>query len=149
MIFFTALGCKRQDYSVQLQIEDASNYSYDLNNRLMTVHFRSRPDSTVKFHLSDTELRSIIEKYYSLHLDTFKGSEEVQDLFGLPSVPITLRVYSGKGVQELSFFSNSAAINHVNKEKSERLHTFFEFVHSILNEKPEIQKSKTSDIFYL
>jgi hypothetical protein len=142
-------ACKEQDDSIKLRIEYASNYSCNLNQRTMTVHFRTKPDSIVKFNLSKIELQSIIEKYHALHLDTFKSGNELQELDGFPVVPITLKVDSKSSFQELSFYKNRIGLDQDKNEKSERLNTFFQYVDSILSAKPEIQKSKISDIYYL
>ncbi|RYY46186.1 MAG: hypothetical protein EOO06_15035 [Chitinophagaceae bacterium] len=135
---------------MQIELHDAQSYSYNLSSGTMTIHFNDKPDSIVKFTLTESESRKIIDKYHSLNLDEIKNKEEIQDsCFMMPTMPITVKVISKLNRQEFNYSEGCGSTTKVKKRKAEHAHEFIVFINRILNSKAEIQINKISDIFYL
>src|SRR6187401_303818 len=79
-VFASCSSKKRiKEQHIEIIIADAQSYTYNLAQQTYIVHSISMPDTTIHFNLTALEREQIIDKYYDLGIDEFKGKQEIED----------------------------------------------------------------------
>ena len=150
IIALTSCVEKNRDYAMEISIQDASNYDYNLKHGILIVHNITKPDTSIKFVLSEKELKGIIDKYYELNLDLITGKLVFKDNCKvIPKFYTTLLVHSRGYSQEITIDDGCKDFDKIISPDANRIIAFLDFVNLILDNKPEIKNGRNSDIIAL
>ena len=102
--FFAVTSCSTKpetiDQNIEITIEDAQSYKYDLSKHTYSISRIFKPDTTIHFKLSTAETEQIISKYYELELDLFRSRERIEDnCMIMPKLYTTVKVKSKHDLQ--------------------------------------------------
>ena len=150
---FPIISCsqndKMKDDNIEIVIKIAQSYKYDLTRGAYTI-FNIQGDSTIHFHLSEKEKQQIVQKYYSLGLDKFKGKQAIEDnCLVMPKLFTTLHVKSNKEEQEIIIDEDCDDYKGIFDSKGKNIAAFLKFIDHTLHGKQEIKNAPLSDIIYL
>jgi hypothetical protein len=150
----TVLSCSTEqrtgDRNIQIVLQDAQSYRYDLGKGVLTVYYLSKPPTTIPFHLSPKEKEEIIDTYYNLELDRLQDLTRLEDeCLDMPELATTINVQSAGRIQKIVIEEDCNSFSARDARKARKVKRFLKAVHSILYTKPEIRTPPPSDIFYI
>lgn len=138
------------DPNIEISIEDAQSYKYDLTEQTYTVFRIFKTDTIIHFKLSAKERAQIIQKYYDLELNLIEGAQQVEDAcMIMPKLYTTLQVKSQQGLQQIIIDEGCSDFKPSFANRGKSIQTFLKFVKKILKDKPEIYNAPNSDIMYM
>lgn len=147
---------KKNDNSIQIVIQCAKSYKYDLRNRVYTVFFLSRPPFDIKFDLTTPENNSIIKMYYDLNLYELKNINQItKNIYikdgcaTMPKLFTILQVKSAEQNQEIQIDQDCNDFYFSNFQTARKVKFFIKFIEDIIQSKPEIKNAPKSDIWYI
>lgn len=151
LVFLSACVSKtRENADIEIVIQDAQSYKFDLKNEIYTVFFMSKPSADIKFNLTDKEKREIINRYFSLNLDKLPDQLKIRDKCeGFPKLFTTLSVKNKGKKQELQVDESCEQFSISDYENGKNLKDFIQLVRDIITSKKEIKAAPKSDIFYM
>lgn len=134
---------------LEIVIEDAQSYKYDLSKQTYTV-FGRYSDTTVNFRLTNLEKKEIADKYYALRLDEIQGKQMIEDNCEMmPKLFSVLKINSKYQSQEITIDDGCGNYKGLFDTKGKRVVAFLQFVADIIRSKPEIMNAPKSDRVYL
>ncbi len=161
-IFFYLLffySCSPQDEidkNLAITIQSSQSYKYDLENEVFTIFYVSKKPTEIKFHLTNEERNEIIKKYYSLKLnkiskiDKITGNIYIEDkCITMPKIYTILRIQSQNTSQEIQIDTGCDNYDSSNFIEANKIKEFIKFALNIIQSKPGIKNSPTSDIMYM
>jgi hypothetical protein len=152
ILLLSCTANKAKDKNIQIIIDLPSSYKYDLNKRVYTIFFLSRPPLEVQFSLTDKEWDKIVDAYYSLELDELKGKTEIGEcltLLTMPHFQTMLNIKTKLGLQQIKIENDCDDFPISVSAKAGRINKFLDVVFEILKKKKEIQNAPNSDIMYI
>lgn len=150
----TLLSCSTKEQNrnrnIEIIIQDAASYKYNLKKEVATVFFQSRTPSEIKFQLTDEERNNIIESYYSLGIADLEDSTNIQDrCLDMPTFNTIIYINSTSRNQRLIIEQDCNKISMSDILKARRIKKFLKIVYKILGSKPELKTLPNSDIIYI
>ena len=149
-----------KDKNLEIQIEDAQSYKYDLSKGIFTIFFMGKTPLKINFQLTNDEKNKIIDKYYELGINQIAGKNEIagniyieDNCLDMPKLTTILKVKSKGRLQMIEIdtscddFYQPFYLSNYNVPK--RLKDFLQFIFTILQSKPSIKNSPQSDIMYM
>src|SRR5438045_1716735 len=93
-VFASCSSKKRiKEQNIEIIIEDAQSYAYNLSKQTYSVHSITLRDTTIHFNLTTQQREQIADKYYYLGIDEFKGKQEIEDnCHIMPKLYTTLKI---------------------------------------------------------
>jgi hypothetical protein len=153
-ILATVLSCstkpKAGNRNIEIVLQDAQSYRYDLSKGVLTVYYLSKPPTEILFHLSPKEKEEIIETYYNLELDRLQDLTRLEDeCLDMPELATTIQVQWASRTQKIVIEEDCNSFSGKDARKAGRVKRFLKAVRRILSTKPEIKTPPPSDIFYI
>jgi len=157
LVILTACHSEKiRDKSINIVINDAQSYKYDLINGVYTVYFMDRPDTAISFHLSPDEATKIVDAYYDLEIDNIKrvdkesGTILIKDNCMTMPKPFTiLHVRSKIKLQDIQIDEGCDDFSFGNIKSGKSVKQFLDFIWTILKSKPEIKNAPHSNVMYI
>ncbi|MFZ1372009.1 MAG: hypothetical protein WAR78_16615 [Ferruginibacter sp.] len=159
IVFVTLVGCNSEiikDKSINIVIDGAQSYKYDLTKGIYTVHFMDRPDTIIKFLLSSDEINKIVDKYYDLEINDITGVDKelgtilIEDNCMIMPKPFTiLHVKSKTKSQDIQIDEGCDKFSLGNVKRGKSVTLFLDFIRAILKSKPEINNAPKSNVMYM
>jgi hypothetical protein len=141
-----------RDLDLQVIINYARSYKYDLNAQTYTVSRVSKPDTVIHFSLSKGEIDRIISKYNDLGLASFQNQLNIVDsCFGLTAsqqLSATIKATNKTSVQVITIQEGCEKFAPVIAENGKKIISLLQFMRKIIDNKQEIIKAPKSDIQY-
>ena len=141
---------------MEILIEYAHSYKYDLKKEILTVTNISKPSVEIPFKLSKEERAGIVGKYYKLSIDNIididkeMGKIYIEDECKLmPKLYTVLHIKSQYHFQQIQIDTDCDNFYFSNYKKAARVKKFIKYVYEILNSKEEIKHAPKSDMIYL
>ena len=134
---------------VEIVIEVAQSFTYDLKKEIYTVYSIERNPVEVKFSLSDQEREAIFKKYQVLNFN--RDSKEINvsdDCFDMPKLYTIVWIKSKSGYQKLKIDRGCSRYNGSYAQQANQLREFITLVTGIIRSKPEVRNALKSDILY-
>lgn len=157
VVLVTLAGChqeKIRDKEIDIVINMAQSYKFDLTKGLYTVYFMDRPDTTIKFLLTPDETNKIIDKYYDLEIDNITEVEKelgkilIEDnCLTMPKPYTILHVRSKTKSQDIQIDEGCNDFSG-NTKRGKAVSMFLGFIRTILKLKPEIKNAPYSNVEY-
>jgi hypothetical protein len=149
-----------KDKNLEIVIEDAQSYKYDLTKEVFTIFFMAKTPVNIYFHLTDDERNRIIDKYYELGINQMVGKNKItgniyieDNCMDMPKLTTILKVKSKERLQVIEIdtgcddFYQPFYLSNYNVAK--RIKDFLQFALSIIQSKPSLKNSPQSDIIYM
>lgn len=156
LIFFGCSSNNINDKNIEIVIEFAQSYKYDLHKEVYTVFYINKPPDEIKFHLSDNEKRKIIGKYYDLDINKISGKDKItgntyieDKCMIMPKLFTIIHVKGKDKLQEIQIDVGCDDFYLSNFSKAKRIKKFLQFVDGIVKSKPQIKNAPTSNIMYM
>jgi len=158
VVLFTLTGCKSEkvkDKNINIAIDVAQSYKYDLANGIYIVHFMDSPDTAIKFYLSPDEANKIADMYYDLEIDTITGVHKdlgtivIEDnCMEMPKPYTILHVRTKTKKQDIQIDQGCNDFPLSNEKRDRSVNAFIDFTRHILLSKPEIKNAPVSSVEY-
>ena len=147
---------RAKDKNLEIIIEYAQSYKYDLTRSVYTVFYLDKPTTEIKFSLSNEEKNKIIEKYYDLRIHKISGIDKemgtiyIQDrCWIMPKLYTILHVKAKNRLQDIQIDESCDDFHWRNSNRAKRINKFLQLIDEILQSKPEIKNAPKSDIGYM
>ena len=148
-----------KDKNLEIQIEDAQSYKYDLSKGIFTIFFMVKT-LKINFQLTNDEKNKITDKYYDLGINQIAEKNEItgniyieDNCMDMPKLTTILKVKSKGRLQVIEIdtscddFYQPFYLSNYNVPK--RVKDFLQFIFTILQSKPSIKNLPQSDIIYM
>ena len=152
------LGCtsNNKDKNLEIIIEDAQSYKYDLKGEVYTIFYTDKGFSEIKFDLSKEEENKIAEEYYDLRINKIAGDDKrfeniyiEDDCMTMPKLFTKIHVKTKNKLQEIKIDESCNNFKLSNYNEAERIKKFIRFVKQIVKSKPQIKNAPESNIMYM
>lgn len=141
--------------NIDIIIEYAQSYKYDLKNEVFTVRFMNKSPLDIKFYLNKSERQRIIDKYYALNINQIKkidartGNIYIEDNCMIMPKFFTMLNINGKGIRQVIQIDTGCDEYNLGANEAKRIKKFIKFTLDIIQAKPEIKKAPSSDVIYM
>ena len=147
---------KLKDRNIEITIDHAQSYKYDLTKGVFTVFLMDKPDTAIIFHLSGDERNRIVDQYYELGIDKITGVDKelgviiIDDgCMIMPKITTVLHVKTKNKVQDIQIDENCNDYYLGNAGKAKSVKQFLKFIDTIVRSKPEIKNAPRSNVIYM
>ena len=145
-----------KDRNIDMVIEYAQSYKYDLTSEVCTVFYIDKSPTEIKFHLSGKEKNKIIDEYYNLEINKISGLDKIigntyieDECMIMPKLYTILHVKIKNKLQNIQIDEDCDDFFLSNFGKANKIKKFLRFVDNILKSKPEIKNAPRSNILYM
>ena len=147
---------KAREKSINIVIDGAQSYKYDLTQGIYTVHFMDRPDTVIRFFLSQDEANKIADMYYDLGIDDITGVNKesgtifIEDNCMIMPKPYTILHVRSKTIsQDIEIDEGCSNFSLSNEKRARSVALFLDLIRTILKSKPEITNAPRSNVMYM
>lgn len=144
------------DKNFHLVIEYAQSSKVDVTKGVYTVFFVDRPPLNIKFLLSASERKQIIDKYYSLSIDELNDIDEmtgtvyIEDkCMIMPKTYTYVTVRRDSTIQKIQIYEECDDYSFNMSNKAKRVKAFLQYVDKIIQSKSEVKNAPRSNIMYI
>jgi hypothetical protein len=118
-----------EDTNLTISIRYELSYKIDLNEKVYTVFFISKPPLKIKFNLADDEIKKISDKYFTLKLYELGSLELSDSCMTYPMIYTYINVKSNSINQQIKFDENCEGFMDDSRLK---LHEFTQLISDII-----------------
>ena len=156
IVIFLGCSSNNKDKNVEIIIEDAQSYKYDLKKEVYTIFYTNKVPTEIKFDLSKEEKDKIAEKYYDLRINKISGNDKrsksiyiEDDCMTMPKLFTKIHLRTKNNLQEIKIDEGCNNFKLSNFNKAKRIKEFIQFVKQIVKSKPQIKNAAESNIIYM
>ena len=112
---------------VEIVIDEANSYSYDIANGIYIVHMNNKKDLTINFIISDKDKNQILKEFYRLELDKISSEKIEDDCYYLPKLLTTIHIKTKEKSSVISIDMSCNNFKWNNFREADKVKQFISF----------------------